>query len=252
VESLARHERKRLAFGGLAGRDVMTILDHEGQKVYRPHFPENGALRGFFLFDEEIGPAFVADGRLPHPTSNAVFARLYGHYLLDHDPYQIRLVTTGDAARGARALRGGHFAVAFLIGKRELRGFLAALDWKPPRPVDARLLEQLTVYFEADAETVVGRLLSLGLLEAAEVPDLLPTPSGPEETPPEETPPEEAPLEEETSVGERYVRLALEAHARGQLTEKELARHLETDLRSARRLAGQFEVGALDPEVGGS
>jgi hypothetical protein len=235
VEILARREGRRLGFGADGGRDVMSLLDHDGLKVYRPLFPEGSALRGIFLFDEEVGPAFLADGRLPHHASNAVFARLYGHYLLDHDPYEIRMVVVGDTTREARALRGWHFAVAFLIERAELAGYLQALDWKQGNPVDVALLRHLTVYFEADAETVAGRLLSLGFLDADSVRDLPPVLAEGESDIPGD----------EAAVPERFVRLALEAHARGLLSRRRLAAHLETDERSARLMAEQFEAGAL-------
>ena len=71
VERLAYRERERLDLAGVGERDVMTVLDHEELKVYRPPFPPGTPLRGFFLFDEAIGPAFVVDGRLPQTTANA-------------------------------------------------------------------------------------------------------------------------------------------------------------------------------------
>ena len=49
---------------------------------------------------------------------------------------------------------------------------------------------------------------------------------------------------------ERFVRLALEAHARGLLTRRRLAVHLETDAHAAQALAEQFEAGALAREKG--
>ena len=48
------------------------------------------------------------------------------------------------------------------------------------------------------------------------------------------------------------MRLALEAHARGRLTDEELARHLETDVRNALGLAAQFEAPDLDSTLGES
>lgn len=239
VESLAGRERRRLGFGRESGRDVVTLLDHEGFKVYRPPFPEGNRLQGIFLFDEEVGPAFVADGRLSHAQTNAVFARLYGHYLLDHDPYQIRVVLAGDAGGGARALRATHFAVAFLVGPEELGSYLLAFGWRPGDPVSENMLAQLVIYFEADVETVVARLLSLGLLESGDVAAL----------PALEAEAEPEPGGTEGAVPERFVRLALEAHARGMLTWKELAAHLETDMRSVRRTAAQFQAGDLDSKL---
>ena len=233
VEMLAHRERERLDLTGKGDRDVATLLDREGLKVYRPPFPSGTPLQGFFAFDETVGPAFVADGHLTLRATNTVLAQLYGHFLLDHDPYEIRIVRAGGAAGSARSLRGRHFAVAFLVGREELASYLRALKWTPGDPVTTALFEQLSVYFEVDPATIATRLLSLGLLEADE--------------PALEELASDAPVsEEETPVPDRFVRLALEAHSRGGLSAPELARYLETDVRSARRLAAQFEGPELD------
>ena len=237
VERLAHREHKRLDLSGIGERDVLTALDHEEFKVYRPAFPAGTDLQGLFVFDEAVGPAFVVDGQLPSMTANAVFAQLYGHYLMDHDPYEIQLVRTESGS--ARSIRARHFAVAFLIPPEELGSYLKAIGWKPGDAVTPEFLEHLSVYFEVDAATVAARLLSLGLLSADDVVDL--------ELPALDVVPA-APL----AVPDRFVRLALEAHARGRLTDEELARHLETDVRNALGLAAQFEAPDLDSTLGES
>ncbi len=237
VEQLAHRERNRLDLAGLGERDVMTMLDHEELKVYRPAFPPESGLLGFFVFDEAIGPAFVVDGRLPATTANTVFAQLYGHYLLDHDPYEIRLA--GRESSSPRSVHARHFAVAFLIAPEELGSYLKAMGWKTSDPIPTEFLEHLSVYFEVDPATVAARLLSLGLLSADDVAHIeLPLPQAPPEPP--------------TAVPDRFVRLALEAHARRQLTDEELAQHLETDKRNALRLAAQFKAPDLDSTLGES
>jgi hypothetical protein len=80
---------------------------------------------------------------------------------------------------------------------------------------------------------VAARLLSLGLLSAGDAVHLE----------------LEAPVsvsEHDLAVPDRFVRLALEAHARHRLTANELAFHLETDVRNAQRLAAQFQAPDLD------
>jgi len=237
VERLAFRERKRLDLTGIGERDVMTVLDREELKVYRPPFPSGTDLLGFFVFDENVGPAFVVDGQLPPQRANAVFAQLYGHYLLDHDPYEIRVARP--VSDSARSLRARHFAVAFLIDPEELGSYLKGLRWKVGDPITLAFLEHLSVYFEVDTETVVARLLSLGLWTAEDVSQL------------DLAVPERGPLPE-MAVPDRFVRLALEAHARGQLTDQELALHLETDVENALGLAGQFAAPDLDSTSGES
>jgi hypothetical protein len=238
VERLADRTAKAWNWPSQGDREVMTMLDHEGLKVYRPPFPKGSDLQGFFVFDEEVGPAFVVDGRLPCISANTVFAQLYGHYLMDLDPYEIQLVLAGRSAASPRSLRSRHFAVAFLVGRTELLSYLRGLGWKPGDPVPQSLLEHLSVFFEVDTATVAARLLSLGLLDAAGVADLDlgSAPAG----------------SKESAVPDRFVRLALEAYARRRLTAEELAQYLETDVRSALRLASQFAVPDLDSASPGS
>jgi len=231
VERLAHRERQRLDLAGVGERDVMTVLDHEELKVYRPAFPSGADVQGFFVFDEAVGPAFVVDSKLPPSTANGVFAQLYGHYLMDLDPYEIRLVRTESGS--ARSVRARHFAVAFLISPEELGTYLKAIRWTPGDSMTGELLEQLSVYFEVDRATVLARLLSLGLLTAQDVANL-------------ELSLAENGGEPKIAVPDRFVRLALEAHARRQLTDEELARHLETDVPNALRLASQFAGPDLD------
>ena len=237
VERLAHRERRRLDLAGVGERDVMTVLDHEELKVYRPDFPPGTDIQGFFVFDEAVGPAFVVNGKLPHITANAVYAQLYGHYLMDHDPYEIRLVRTESGS--ARSVRARHFAVAFLIAPEELGSYLKAIKWKPGDPITRESLEQLSVYFEVDRATVLARLLSLALLSAEDIANL-------------DLSPAESGAESHIAVPDRFVRLALEAHARRQLTDLELAGHLETDVPNALRLASQFAGPDLDSTGGDS
>ncbi len=239
AELLAERERARLDLGEGEVGDMMTLLDRETLKVYRPPFPA-GALDGFFLFDGDVGPALVVDGNLPPAESDYVFARLYAHYLMDNDPYRIQLAFSGrPAGADPVELRAQAFAGAFLVSRLGIARYLDALGWKRGDPVTAEVVRHLAVYFEVSPRTLLARLLSLRLTSPAEVPALV---RALEESGEGESEPSPPP----SPVPERFVRLALEAHARKEIGDRELARDLETDLAGARRLAARFH---LEPEA---
>jgi len=232
-ESLADRERGRLGIDH-HDLDLMSRLDRDGLKVARFPFPEGGDLEGVFLFDAETGPLLVVDARLEEPAADLVFARLYGHFLMDNDPYEIRLARRTVAGEDESGTRAYEFAAALLVGRAELDAYLAALGWKAGDSLPAEAPAQLEVYFGVTRRMILARLLAAGYLG---VDDLLEDLAG--------TPLESFPGEGNTIMAERFVRLALEAHARGILTLKELARALDTDTKGARILASRFQ---LEPE----
>ncbi len=235
AESLAGRERERLGLGQAEAGDVMALLDREGIKVYRPEFPPGSPLAGLFLFDRERGPLLVADGGLAPEDGDHVFARLYAHYLMDHDPYRIRLVPREPgAATEASDVRAEAFAGAFLVSLEGMAAFLKAAGWKQGEPVPAETLAQLRVYFEVGARTLLSRLVALRLVKPADLPRLLRElePAGGGST-----------MERKAeAIPERFRRLALEAHAVGLFDDRTLAEYLETDQTAALRLAARFEM----------
>ncbi len=242
-EVLAARERERFGLGEGEAGDVMSLFDREGLKVYRPRFPNGSEVDGLFLFDREVGPVLAVDGRLPAKEGDFVFARLYAHYLVDNDPYEIRFVVRGpDPERAPEELRAQAFAAAFLISRVGLRAYLDALGHREGDPVTADMLRQLAVYFEVGFRPLLTRLLSMGLLAAQDLRPLL------EDLEPAAAPPEPAPP---GAVGERFTRLALEAHARKLLTDEQLAVHLETDEESALDLAARFRLEDGEPSAAG-
>lgn len=237
-ESLAELERPRLRLGHEEAGDVRALLDRQGFKVYEPPSPSHSPLEGLFLFDRDVGPVFVVDGRLADAERDFVLARLYGHFLADHDPYEIRFALRGDvAADSPNTLRAQAFAAAFLVDREGLLEYLKHSGHDPAAPIGADLAFQLAVFFEVGARSLLSRLLTLGLLPHDGVGELF------ERLRSEFA--ETVPEREGGAVPERFVRLALEAHARGMLTAGKLAVYLETEPAAARALASRFR---LEPE----
>ena|GEM_PF-1140119 len=237
-EVLADRERERLELGDHEVGGLYDLLDRQGLKLYRPPFPEGSPVEGLFLFDREAGPAFILDGRLPATAADHALARLYGHFLVDNDPYRIRVLVSGRPAAEPAALRAEAFATAFLVSRAGIEDYLKALGVRAGAVLEADTARHLAVYFEVDSRTLTSRLLGLGYLAADRVEAFL---AELDENPP----PAVSPLEGD-AIPERFVRLALEAHARGAFDLEALARHLETDLDGAEELAGRF---VLEPEA---
>jgi len=236
---VAARERDRLELGEGPVGGMRILLEREGLKVYLPPFPAGSGLRGFCLFDEEAGPVFVADGDLDPDQLDFVLAQLYGHFLLDHDPYSIRLVREDPDTADPAASRARLFGTLFLVSPEGLARYLVALGWKQGETLPAATVRELALFFEMAPERFLERLDELGFpsLPALEREGESPDP-----------PRVPAQSIEAGAVSERFLRLALEAHARGLLDEAELARHLETDRRGARRLAARFRSGDDDEE----
>lgn len=231
VESLASRERERLELSGNDAGFLMTQLDREGLKVARTSFLAGSVILGFFLFDHDAGPILVFDDTLGPEERDFVLARLYGNYLMDNDPYQIRLASREVRSTDDRAARAVRFAAAFLINREELDRYLKAIDWNQGDSLTREVLDQLQAYFGVSRQTLVARLFSLGYVHSFDAPELV----GQAEAGPE--------IESQgLRLSERFIRLALEAHAREILSLEDLAVHLETDVAAAERLADRFRL----------
>jgi hypothetical protein len=231
IERMARAERERLREDAPSSGNLMTLLDRDGVKVYRPVFPPE-PVRGVFLFDPEVGPAMTVSAGLGPAQANAAFARLLGHYLIDNDPYRIcfHIDGAGDAGRPAAV-----FGNAFLVGRELLRGYLAA---RGKAPLGPEAVLELAAYFEAPPALVVERLVERGALAPGKRDAVI------RALPPREPGPEDG---GRPQMSERFTRLALEANARAILTVDALAEHLETDAATARELASRFRMIAAGP-----
>jgi Zn-dependent peptidase ImmA (M78 family) len=253
-EEIARRERERLAPGTGEAGDPGALLDREGLKVYRPSLPATGDLEGFFLFDSQVGPVLVVDGGLAPGDAAFVFARLHAHFLFDNDPYCIRFVRRGDGVSpDAVQMRSRSFAGALLVNREGLEEYLHALGHPAGQPITDEIARQLLVYFEVGTRALLERLLALGHLQAADLPAMItaletrgfaaePEAAEPETAGREAAGPEAARSPTPSAIPERFLRLALEAHAREQLTLQQLAEHLETDASTAQMLAARFRL----------
>lgn len=239
AEDVAHRERTRLGLQAGEPVEPMRVLDRAGFLVFRLPFPPESPLEGLFLFDAGSGPILAVREDLDDAAAQHVFAVLYGHFLFDHDPYRIRWVPP--AGEDLSSLRAAAFAGALMIDRRDLEAYLEAAGDGELR--DLVRIRPLLAYFEVAPRTLLTRLLALGRLEAGDVARL-----GAELGSGAEALPEREPL---PALPERFVRLALEAHARGAFDLNDLAQRLEVEPARARALADRFELPAREDDDDG-
>jgi len=233
-EELAQLERERLGLGDAEAANLAERLDREGFKLYFPPLPPEGDLAGIFLFDAEAGPCFTVDGAAGQAETDHTLAILLHAFLTENDPYRIKLVGRRGRPEGEVELRARAFAAALLVSAEGVAGYLDAAGASGSARIDPALVHQLAVFCETGYPPLIARLLSLGRLTAAQVPELIEVLA--ERYPLDSRPRDGGP------VSERYLRLALESHARGDMDLDDLARALETDRGRAARLAGRFRL----------
>ena len=234
-ETVADLERERLRINRHENADLMETLDRDGLKVYRPYFPEGFSWSGIFLFDRDVGPCLITDSGLSVEDANGVFAQLFGHYLLDHDPYTISAVSRVPGGPHTPS-RAEQFAGSFLVGEKDLDSYLAALKWTPGEAISRNMLIQLASFFETSPRIIGYRLVGLERVRTQQLPGDWNRDAGPR-----------GPEVRGLSSG-RFLRLALEAHAREMLDGSTLAEYLEIEPTEALELAGRFRLqeGAED------
>ncbi len=94
-------------------RDIAHALEEHGARVYA--MPLSRHTRGVFVFAGETAPAFLVNSHLNPRGRSVVLAELYGHYLVDNDPYLPRVMSSDDALVDEAAVRAGFFAEDLLL-----------------------------------------------------------------------------------------------------------------------------------------
>jgi Zn-dependent peptidase ImmA (M78 family)/DNA-binding XRE family transcriptional regulator len=247
-EDVAAEERRRVALGDDAVRDLLALLDGQGVPV-AVRALRDGDVSGLFLHDDALGPCILVNGAAPPEAWSFYAAHEYAHILLDR-----RLVAHASRAgcllskegRGELVeVRANSFAAAFLLPASGVERFLGGRgrtrrDGHTPDVLDAFYLHRA---FGLSYQATLFRLESLGWLsrhgraalaryESAPLARAFGLPDGAE-------------LARIDGAGGgyplRYTYLALEAYRRGKISLGKLGELLGQDLADVRELV--WEIG---------
>lgn len=230
---LAKRERERLDLGHGAVEDLFNLIGEQGLKIVELPLPDRSRVSGVFVFDASFGPSILVDASRTRAERDYALAHQYGHFLADHDPYRTFVCFRGVVpVESLEEVRAHAFAGAFLVPGQDMEDYLKAAGLRKGEPIRGDLLRQLRAYFEADDRAILGRLLASGWLKQEEVAPLL------------ESLPGEPAAGGPRGGGSpaRFIALAVQARHDGRLSLAEMARRLDVDERTARRIERTFTV----------
>ena len=86
AEKIAKDERRRLGMGNEPVRDIFTLIERNGLRVFLSPLPETQKIWGIFLFLEQQQAAFAwINSLLPEETQIFIAAHEYAHYIKDRE-----------------------------------------------------------------------------------------------------------------------------------------------------------------------
>lgn len=169
-ERVARFELGLLGEPETPALELQDRLEDLGIKIFTAA-PETvqDDVHGFFLFEGRVGPAFALDRTREDRRTAFVLAHLYGHLIMDVNPYRDRVCTwSGDLARRSEdpiEQRADRFARGLLLPERPLRLTLEQIALAVQRGESSpeaswRLLQTL---YEVESHILWQRFQDLGL-----------------------------------------------------------------------------------------
>ena len=169
-ERVARFELGLLGEPDAPALELQDRLEDLGIKIFTAA-PETvqDDVHGFFLFEGRVGPALALDRTREDRRTAFVLAHLYGHLIMDVNPYRDRVCTwSGDLARRSEdpiEQRADRFARALLLPERPLRQTLDQIATAVQRgesSADATWL-LLQALYELESHVLSQRFQELGL-----------------------------------------------------------------------------------------
>jgi len=168
VERLATDERQRLGLGAAPIRDVFSLLEKQGVRIFR--LPLKSEVSGGFTFSEELGPCILINANHGVRTVFTA-AHEYFHCLMDRDTVANVCEESGRRRQSRRESSANHFAACFLMPRESVtesyyeyagyKGKAAATD-----------VVFLSRYFGVSYSAMLVRLKTLGLIADSEYEEL--------------------------------------------------------------------------------
>ena len=231
AEDVAGRERQRLGLGDQPIPDIRTMLESDvGVRIFFARLPRMFA--GMYIFVDGLGGCMLINSVHPAEKQRASIAHEYAHLIVDRYTAGIDYLTT-HGRKPANERFAESFAMSFLMPASSVRlQFNEVVNATGTFQVGD--LVKLKYRYSVSMEAMALRLEGLGLLRSGTW-DRLKEKGVPVREAERrlglivETPPEAA-------YPERYKFLAVHAHERGELSEKELANYLGCDIWEARQV----------------
>ena len=232
AEDVAGRERQRLGLGDRPIPDIRALLESEvGVRIFLGKLPR--MVAGMYLFVDGLGGCMLINGVHPPEKRRASIAHEYAHLIVDRYTAGIDYLTM-PGRKSANERFAEAFAMSFLMPAASVR-FHFNETVNGTGDFQVADLVKLKHFYAVSMEATALRLEGLGLLRGGTW-DLL-SEEGLPVRKAEERLGLAADSGPEPAYPERYKFLAVHAHERGELTEKELANYLRCDPWEARRIA---------------
>ena len=231
AEDVAGRERQRLGLGDQPIPNIRALLESDvGVRIFSARLPRMFA--GMYIFVDGLGGCMLINRVHPADKQRASIAHEYAHLIVDRHTAGIDYLTN-PGRKPANERFAESFAMSFLMPASSVR-FRFHETVNSTGNFQVADLVKLKHHYSVSMEAMALRLEGLGLLRSGTW-DLLKE---------KDLPVREA--EERLGLGvevgeapaypERYKFLAVHAFERGELTEKELANYLRSDVWEARRV----------------
>jgi Zn-dependent peptidase ImmA (M78 family) len=231
AEDVANRERQRLGLGDQPIPNIRTVLEADvGVRIFFGRLPRMFA--GMYIFVDGLGGCMLINSVHPADKQRASIAHEYAHLIVDRYTAGIDyLSVTGRKPANERFAES--FAMSFLMPASSVRFRFNEIVNTTGNFQVADLVKLKHLYF-VSMEAMALRLEGLGLLRAGTW-DLLKEKGLPVREA-ERRLGLAAEVSQEPAYPERYKFLAVHAYERGELSEKELANYLRSDIWEARRV----------------
>lgn len=231
AEDVASRERQRLGLGDQPIPNIRTLLESDvGVRIFFARLPRMFA--GMYIFVDGLGGCMLINSVHPPDKQRASISHEYAHLIVDRYTAGIDYLNIV-GRKPANERFAESFAMSFLMPASSVRFRFNEIVNSTGNFQVADLIKLKHFYF-VSMEAMALRLESLGLLRTGTW-DLLREKGLPVRESEKrlglttEASPEPA-------YPDRYKFLAVHAHERGELTEKELANYLRCDVWEARRV----------------
>jgi Zn-dependent peptidase ImmA (M78 family)/DNA-binding XRE family transcriptional regulator len=231
AEDMATRERQRLGLGDQPIPNIRSLLESVvGLRIFFGRLPRMFA--GMYLFVDGLGGCIFINSIHPPDKQRASIAHEYAHLIVDRYTAGIDYLTiTGRKPANERFAES--FAMNFLMPTSSVR-FRFNETVNSTGNFQVADLVKLKHFYCVSMEAMALRLEGLGLLRSGTW-DLLREKGLPIHEA-EKRLGLTTELSPEPAYPERFKFLAIHAHERGELTEKEVANYLKCDLWEARRV----------------